>query len=304
MAQIDVRQQLDQFKQQVSEAAAQVTDLETLVKTLEDKIAHVKQQIHDDLETLTHAFEQLRRDAEDFGAQVEQDATLLVNGCTAAQKEYQDESDKVQQGLAQCVSDNDQYEHQIEEHDHTVDQHIQDAKKLAEEAIQKAKDVAHGVVDTAKTVADKVVHGVEDGAKAVGHAAHEAYDGASSLIKQAAEGLLAHGNDWGSLVRDQAQHLGDNVHAGDQQTQQQIQEALHGLADHLGGNLDKMLHGAEQFAHGVGTVMDTVTTLTGHGVQTVDTLTEAMNATNVGLNTVTGIFTKAKQDFQDVASLW
>lgn len=300
----NVRQQLDQFKQQVHEAAQQIAGLEELLTTLENKIGEATVLVTQGVEELKSEFDDVERLIEDMLGFTDKRQAELLKECTDAEHGAQQEASQLEQRLAECDTDNGQYVRELEEHDHTVEQHIQDAKKAAEKLLERAKETAEGVIQTAKSTGEKVVHGVEEGAKAAGKAAHDAYEGAQQIIKEAAEGLKSHGNDWGSLVRDQAQHFAENIQGQDQQMQAHLQDTLRQLTDRFGGDLGKVLQEGEQFAHGVGTVMDTVAQLAGHGVETVGTLTDAMEATNVGMNTAIGIFTKTKDTFQEVADLF
>jgi len=114
------------------------------------------------------------------------------------------------------------------------------------------------------------------------------------------QGLLGHGTDLGSLVRAQAQHLGENLQTQDQQVQAHMQEALHefesGVTDHLG----KLVHEVEEMERLVTTVSESVTNLTSHGVDMVSVMTEAAESTNVGLNEVIGAVNDVKEILDEI----
>jgi ABC-type transporter Mla subunit MlaD len=298
--QAQVRQQLDQFKAQVHEAAQQVDSLEHLMGTVESNFTDLEHLIQQRMEALGKLFDELDPVLEAFKTEFDHDWQGVLDQCKTLDDELAHDADTLVQDVTQCVHENDDYIRAIEEHDHTVEQHVNDAKKAAEDVIHKVQEVVNGVVDTATGTAGKVVHGVDEAAKGVGHAAQDAFHKLQEVVNTAAEGLKGHGTDLGSLVRAQAEQFGEHVQQQDQQMQAELQAILGELSNGFGGHLQQLVGQAEHFEQTFGTIIGTVTSLTGHGVETVGVMTEAMNATNVGLNVATGTVKDVKDILDEI----
>jgi len=298
--QAQVRQQLDQFKQQVSEAAQGVTDLEGLMAQLEAEFEKLEETVQTRAAQVEKVFNTVNPLIKEMSDEFDHDYDALLAQCQKIEKEYEDDAATIETEVNNCGHEVDDYIKQIEEHDHAVDSAIQDAKHKAEEVIQKAKSTAEHVVDTATHTAQTVVQGVEKAAKDVEHGVEEVWHTVQQGINTAVQGLLGHGNDIGSLVRAQAEHLGEGLQNQDQQLQQQMVDTLHQFEQGFTEHVNQLVQEVDQMDHLISTVSQTVTDLTSHGVDTVGIMADAAQSTNVGLNEVIGAVNDVKEILDEI----
>jgi phage-related protein len=298
--QAQVRQQLDQFKQQVTEASQGVTDLEGLMSQLEGEFGKLEDTIQTQAARVEKLFGEVNPLVKQLADEFDHDYDALVQQCQKVEKEYEEDAATIETEVNNCGHEIDDYIKQIEEHDHAVDNAIQDAKHKAEEVIQKAKSTAEHVVDTATHTAQTVVHGVESAAKSVEHGVEDAWHTVQQGIGSAVQGLLGHGNDIGSLVRAQAEHLGEGLQNQDQQLQQQMLDTLHQFESGFTEHVNQLIQEVDQMDHLISTVSQTVTDLTSHGVDTVAVMSDAAQSTNVGLNEVIGAVNDVKEILDEI----
>jgi cell division septum initiation protein DivIVA len=298
--QSQVRQQLDQFKQQVTEAQNGMHDLDTLMTGLETECQGLVDLITSLGQMIQERFDGVNPDIKTLSDEFDHDYDALLQKCSSIEKEYEDDAATIETEVNNCGHEIDDYIKQIEEHDHTVDSTIQDAKNKAEEVIQKAKQTAEHVVDTATNAAQTVVHGVESAAKSVEHGVEDAWHTVQQGIHSAVQGLLGHGNDIGSLVRAQAEHLGEGLQNQDQQLQQEMVATLQQFESGFTEHVNQLVQEVDQMDHLISTVSQTVTDLTSHGVDTVGVMTDAAMSTNVGLNEVIGAVNDVKEILDEI----
>ena len=298
--QAQVQQQLDQFKAQVHEAAQQVSSLEELMTQVEAGFTKLEADIEERMGQLNTMFGNLEPMIQEVTHEFQQEYDALLALCQKAEGEFHDDAATIEQDCNQFAHEMEDYVHAIEEHDHTVEQHVQDAANKAQEVINKAKSIAEHVVDTGVHTATTVVHGVESAAKSVEHGVEQVVHTVQQGISTAVQGLLGHGNDIGSLVRAQAQHLGEGLQNQDAQLESEMQNLLHQLEAGTTEHLDKLIQEVEQMEHAITAVSETVTQLTTSGVDSIGIMTSVAEATNVGLNTVVGSVKDVKEILDEV----
>ena len=294
--QAQVRQTLDQFKAQVQEASQGVAALEDLMHQVEQGFTLLEKDMQTHMADLDKLFADLQPQIADLSTEFDNEHQALLAATQKVDGEFGQDATTLEGEVHQLESEIQNYQHALDEHDSHLENTHNDLHSKAQEMQSKVMQHGHGIAEAGNATAQVVVQGVDTHNKAL-EAAMQAMVNTTLQGMSASTGNLAHmAMDFGNLAQTAAGKLGEALKNENSHLNADLENQLKQFESTFNGEVDKLVQKIQDADHAITSEIDKIASLAEHGIDTIGIMTHAAEATNVGLNTVTG----AVKDVKDI----